>query len=243
MRHKPVILVVSHDSALRADLARLLGTVGLGVEHGSSPQAPGCSHEPRHGCVLVHFGYEDSIEPWLRALRECRDTAAPPVILLSPPRPGVVSMAVEALKAGAWDFLETPFNGQLLLDSVQRAVSDHERAAREQEELRALQARVESLTPRERQVLEPLVRGWSNRRMAATLGVTEKTVEAYRARIMRKTGAAHLPQLMRMAIRGGVVREALLAPATCNTTGRKPARQSPGPDPQQPAARRAGARS
>lgn len=240
MRQSPVILVVSRDSALRADLARLLGTVGLGAEQGSGPEAAGRRHDSRHGCVLAHVDCEDSIEPWLRVIREGRDTAGLPVILLSPPRPGVVGMAVEALKAGAWDFLETPFNGQLLLDSVQRAVSDHERAAREQEELRALQARVESLTPRERQILEPLVRGWSNRRMAAALGVTEKTVEAYRARIMRKTGAAHLPQLMRMAIRGGIVREALLAPAACTAAGSRPARRSPGEAPQQPAAPRTG---
>ena len=225
MRQNAIVRIVSNDSTLRAGFARLLATVGRAAEHRSGAEA---ADDRRHGCELVHLAAEDSIDPWLRALRMRRDTAAPPVILLSLPRAGIVPMAVEALKSGAWDFLEIPCNGQILLDSVQRAMSEHERAAREQDQLRALRARFESLTPREYEVLEPLARGWSNRRMAAALGVTEKTIEAYRARVMRKTGAAHLPQLMRMAIRSGLIPEPLLAP-TAGTPDLTPDADRPPP--------------
>ena len=116
-----------------------------------------------------------------------------------------VPIVVRAFKAGAVDFIEKPYNEQLLLDSVQQPLS---RADHHQHQI-AGQARVqgllESLTPREKDVLLPLVQGYSNREIAEQLGVSIKTIDLYRSRVMKRMQAEHLPQLVGMAIAAGLV--------------------------------------
>lgn len=114
-----------------------------------------------------------------------------------------VPIVVRAFKAGACDFIEKPYNEQLLLDSVQRALAS--RARRQPAVDAALQARLNSLTPRERDVLLPLVQGYTNREIAEQLGVSVKTVDLYRGRVMKRMQAERLPDLVGMAIAAGLV--------------------------------------
>ncbi|MGN7742472.1 response regulator transcription factor [Pseudomonas sp. 22526] len=116
-----------------------------------------------------------------------------------------VPIVVRAFKAGAVDFIEKPYNEQLLLDSVQQALSRaDDRHSRNAGEAR-VEARLESLTPREKDVLLPLVQGYSNREIAEQLGVSVKTIDLYRARVMKRMQAEHLPELVGMAIAVGLV--------------------------------------
>lgn len=115
-----------------------------------------------------------------------------------------VPIVVRAFRGGALDFIEKPYNEQLLLDSVQRALSRQPVKAtqRAQDEVKA---RLGSLTPRERDILLPLVQGFSNREIAGQLGVSVKTVDLYRSRVMKRMQATSLPALVGMAIGTGLV--------------------------------------
>ncbi|AZD35007.1 Two-component transcriptional response regulator, LuxR family [Pseudomonas chlororaphis subsp. aurantiaca] len=116
-----------------------------------------------------------------------------------------VPIVVRAFKAGAVDFIEKPYNEQLLLDSVQQALSRaDDRHSRNAGQAR-VEARLERLTPRERDVLLPLVQGYSNREIAEQLGVSVKTIDLYRSRVMKRMQAEHLPELVGMAIAVGLV--------------------------------------
>jgi RNA polymerase sigma factor (sigma-70 family) len=116
-----------------------------------------------------------------------------------------VPIVVRAFKAGAVDFIEKPYNEQLLLDSVQQALSRaDDRHSRNAGQAR-VEARLESLTSRERDVLLPLVQGYSNREIAEQLGVSVKTIDLYRSRVMKRMQAEHLPELVGMAIAVGLV--------------------------------------
>jgi len=117
-----------------------------------------------------------------------------------------VPIVVRAFKAGAVDFIEKPYNEQLLLDSVQQALDRERRAQGHGADRRAVDERLARLTPRERDVLLPLVKGYTNREIAAQLNVSVKTVDLYRSRVMKRMGAGRLPDLVGMAIAAGLVR-------------------------------------
>ncbi|NBF12624.1 response regulator transcription factor [Pseudomonas sp. Fl4BN1] len=116
-----------------------------------------------------------------------------------------VPIVVRAFKAGAVDFIEKPYNEQLLLDSVQQALSRADRHQSQSAGQAGVQALLESLTPREKDVLLPLVQGYTNREIAEQLGVSIKTIDLYRSRVMKRMQAEHLPELVGMAIAVGLV--------------------------------------
>lgn len=116
-----------------------------------------------------------------------------------------VPIVVRAFKAGAVDFIEKPYNEQLLLDSVQQALSRADHHQHQSAGQARVQGLLESLTPREKDVLLPLVQGYSNREIAEQLGVSIKTIDLYRSRVMKRMQAEHLPQLVGMAIAAGLV--------------------------------------
>lgn len=197
-----VFLVVG-DAARGADLAELFASVHLAARtFASEAELLAGVTSPDRGCIVADTS---ALEREVAGLprRLARAHVHMPVIFLSVNDP--VATAVAALRDGASDFLQRPVNDQLLLDVVNAAIESDRRSQREREEKRANLARFDRLTPREREVLEPLVRGLPSRRIADELGVSEKTVEAHRARVLRKTGAQTLPTLMRMALRAGLV--------------------------------------
>ncbi|WP_248803604.1 response regulator transcription factor [Pseudomonas sp. MWU13-2100] len=116
-----------------------------------------------------------------------------------------VPIVVRAFKAGAHDFIEKPYNEQLLLDSVQQALSRADDSQTLSEGQARVQARLDSLTPRERDVLLPLVQGYANREIAEQLGVSVKTIDLYRSRVMKRMEAQNLPDLVGMVIAVGLV--------------------------------------
>ncbi|QNH78413.1 response regulator transcription factor [Pseudomonas protegens] len=116
-----------------------------------------------------------------------------------------VPIVVRAFKAGAVDFIEKPYNEQLLLDSVQQALSRADSHQTQSAGQARVQGLLESLTPREKDVLLPLVQGYTNREIAEQLGVSIKTIDLYRSRVMKRMQAEHLPQLVGMAIAAGLV--------------------------------------
>jgi two-component system, LuxR family, response regulator FixJ len=122
-----------------------------------------------------------------------------------------VPIVVRAFRAGAVDFIEKPYNEQLLLDSVQRALNRQPRSASARTSSHDVQARFDSLTPRERDILLPLVQGHSNREIAEQLGISVKTVDLYRSRVMKRMQADSLPALVGMAIGVGLIEPFTLA--------------------------------
>ena len=116
-----------------------------------------------------------------------------------------VPIVVRAFKAGARDFIEKPYNEQLLLDSVQQALSSFDQRRTANGGQGQLQERLDSLTPRERDVLLPLVQGYTNREIAEQLDISVKTIDLYRARVMKRMQAERLPDLVGMAIAAGLV--------------------------------------
>ncbi|WP_304641722.1 response regulator transcription factor [Pseudomonas sp.] len=122
-----------------------------------------------------------------------------------------VPIVVRAFRAGAVDFIEKPYNEQLLLDSVQRALNRQPRSAPARSSSRDVQARFDSLTPRERDILLPLVQGHTNREIAEQLGISVKTVDLYRSRVMKRMQADSLPALVGMAIGVGLIEPFTLA--------------------------------
>ncbi|MBC8337290.1 MAG: response regulator transcription factor [Rhodospirillales bacterium] len=116
---------------------------------------------------------------------------------------GDVQMAVEAMRRGALDFVEKPFEEKALLEVIERAIAESEQRNRTLSEDADVRKRFKTLTPRECEVLKMILSGRPNRRVAKTLGISEKTVEVHRAHIMEKTGAESFAELVTMAVQSG----------------------------------------
>ena len=192
------VYVVDDDQAVRAALDWLISSVKLPVETFASAQEFLAAYRPgQQGCALV-----DVRMPGMSGLELQKKLAAIsdqlPVIFIT--GHGDVHMAVDAMKLGAFDFVEKPFDEQLLLDLVQKAVEESVMAARDNAHRDELRGRLALLTPRESQVLDLVLAGEPNKRIALRLGVCEKTVEAHRAKVMEKTQAKSFAGLIKMAI-------------------------------------------
>ncbi|MGO3029704.1 response regulator transcription factor [Pseudomonas helleri] len=198
-----VVYVVDDDQGMLDSTVWLLESVGLNAVPFTSGQAFLHAVDPAlNACVVL-----DIRMPAMgglnvqQALQERGLTL--PVIFVS--GHADVPIVVRAFKAGAHDFIEKPYNQQLLLDSVQQALSGGNARQSASQELTELEARLLSLTPRERDVLLPLVKGYTTREIAEQLAVSVKTIDLYRARVMKRMQAEHLPDLVGMAIAAGLV--------------------------------------
>jgi len=199
------VFLVAGGGACARSLGALLSSVRIGTrEFPSGDTLLRVLAGARRGCIVADLEALGMDVPGFERRLYEHDIRLPTLYLA---REATVAVAVAAFKAGAADFLELPCNDQTLLDSVQRALEENRTAARRREHREAITRSFRRLTPRERDVVDPMVRGWSNRHIAQTLGVSEKTVEVYRSRVLRKTGAEKLPDLMRMAIRAGLFEE------------------------------------
>lgn len=195
---EPVVFVVDDDHAARESLSWLIGSVHLRVASFASAAEFLAAYPPgQSGCLITDVRMPSLSGLDLQAELKRRGIEIPVIVVTGH---GDVPMAVRAMKAGALDFVEKPFNDQVLIDLVQKAVETSLATARGQVEKRDIQARRDQLTPRERQVLEMIVAGESNKGIAHVLGISEKTVEAHRAHVMDKMQARSLAELMKLAI-------------------------------------------
>jgi FixJ family two-component response regulator len=198
----PMVYVIDDDSAARTAVRSLLDSVGLRVEtFGSARDFLEYPRPDAPACMVL-----DVRLPGVSGLDFQRDLAARniaiPIIFIT--GHGDIPMSVEAMKAGAVEFLTKPFRGQVLLDAIQKAI-ERDRAVRAQEsQIIELRARAASLTPREHEVMQFVISGLLNKQIAAALGTSERTIKIHRGQAMRKMGADSLPDLVRMAERLGI---------------------------------------
>jgi len=199
-----LVHIIDDDDALRDSLSFLLSSVGIKTK--SYETATGYSNDPERGacgCILtdVRMPGMSGID-LLRKLKS--DGIAVPVIVMT--GHGDVPLAVEAMKLGALDFVEKPFNDDALIASVRSALGEAKRHSVHEEERKEIDARLAQLTARERQVLDGLVAGQPNKVIAHELGISPRTVEIYRANVMTKMQANSLSELVRMALVTGALR-------------------------------------
>lgn len=195
---RPTVYVVDDDEAVRTSLQWLIASINLDVRTYASAQAFLDDYAPTGpGCLVA-----DVRMPGISGLELQRQLAAQgsnlPVIVIT--GHGDVDMAVRAMKGGAFDFIQKPFNDQVLLDLVQNALEKSGRLARAEEERTNIRDRLEQLTEREREVLNGIVAGESNRQIASRLKLSEKTIEFHRAKVMRKMEAGSLAELTRKVV-------------------------------------------
>jgi len=194
----PTVFVVDDDEGVRNSLRLLLKSVGLNTRAVAS--AGEFLEEYKHnqpGCLVLDVRMPGMSGIELQQQLNLRGATLPVIFITGH---GDIPMAVEAMQQGAFDFLQKPFRDQDLIDRIQRAL---ERDARNRTALAQharIRERLESLTPREREVLTLMTRGKPNKVMAAELGVSQRTVEIHRARVMEKTGADSLAHLVRMVM-------------------------------------------
>jgi two-component system response regulator FixJ len=192
------VFVVDDDDAVRKSLALLLQSAGMNVESFGSARNFLERYDPyAAGCVVLDVRMPEMTGLELQEYLNVHGAIVPVIFITGH---ADVPMAVEAMRHGAYDFLQKPFLDQDLLDRVRRAI-DHDRANRVRLlQHDAIQEKLISLTPREREILDLVTSGKANKVMAAQLGVSQRTVEIHRARVMEKMGASSLAQLVRMVM-------------------------------------------
>ena len=196
------VFVVDDDEAMRDSLDFLLSSAGCAVRtFEAAERLLEALTDSNCGCVVsdVRMPGVDGLE-LLRRIKAARPSL--PVVIIT--GHGDVPLAVEAMKLGAADFVEKPFDDERLIGVVQAALAG---APREADPANEIGARVASLSPRERQVLDGLVAGLSNKAIARTHDISPRTVEVYRANLMAKMQAGSLSDLVRMAMRAGLLRD------------------------------------
>jgi two-component system response regulator FixJ len=202
-----VVHVVDDDEAMRQSMAFLLRTANIQVQtYEAAADFLNALPQAKAGCVVtdVRMPGMSGIE-LLHRLRKLK--VSMPVIVIT--GHGDVPLAVEAMKGGAMDFIEKPFDDEVLLGAVRAAIGAHATDSERQALKAAITGRLASLSKREREVLEGLVAGHSNKTIAHDLGISPRTVEIYRANVMTKMQAGSLSDLVRMAIVGGILDQSL----------------------------------
>jgi two-component system response regulator FixJ len=203
MQHEPIIYVIDDDDAVRQSLEFLLKTAGIAVRSFDSAKAfLDILPQIQSGCVITDVRMPDITGiDLLRRVKELKLDI--PVIVIT--GHGDITLAVDAMKIGAVDFLEKPFDDDLLIAAVRSALSSEADAAKRKAEKAEIHDKLAALSNRERQVLEGLVAGNPNKVIAFDLGISPRTVEIYRANVMTKMAANSLSDLVRMAMTADIL--------------------------------------
>lgn len=197
-----LVYIVDDDAHVRRSLERLLRSVALDVEtFDSAAEFLRHQHPDRPTCLVL-----DVRMPGLGGLDLQRELSSAdltiPIIFIT--GHGTIPISVNAMKGGAVDFLQKPFDDQALLDAINRALELDWNTRNKRSEFAQLQRHIESLTPREQEVLSWVVTGRLNKEIAQALGTSEKTIKVHRARVMQKMHADSLAVLVRLADKAGL---------------------------------------
>jgi two-component system response regulator FixJ len=191
------VFVVDDDADIRDSMRMLLEVAGFKVRSFTSAKHFLADDYPKHGCLIADIRMPDMSGLELQEEVTRRNIDLPVIVITGH---GDVPLAVQAMKAGAIDFLEKPFSEDMILTSVRRAMEIGSRARGRAAESRAAKDLLSGLTPRERGVLDRLVQGRSNKVVAHELGISPRTVEIHRAHIMSKMEASSLSDLVRLVL-------------------------------------------
>ena len=194
----PIVFIVDDDEAVRNSLRLLVKSVGLSATALVSAQEFLASYDPlQPGCLVLDVRMPGMSGLELQQQLNLRGAVIPVIFITGH---GDVPMAVAAMQQGAFDFLQKPFRDQDLMDRIQRALEKDRANRAELGERSLIREHHETLTPREREVLALVTSGKANKVMAADLGLSQRTIEIHRARVMEKMGASSLAHLVRMVL-------------------------------------------
>jgi two-component system, LuxR family, response regulator FixJ len=198
MKKNPIVMVVDDDAGIRNAMRILLKSVGIEATLYASAQEFLAAYQPSQpGCLVLDIRMPGMSGLELQQQLNLRGAVVPVIFMTGH---GDIPMAVEAMQHGAFDFLQKPFRDQDLLDRIQRAIArDAERRESLGEHTR-IKSHLESLTAREREVLDLMVKGKQNKQIAQDLGVSPRTIEIHRARVMEKMEAHSVAELVRMML-------------------------------------------
>ncbi|ALG66961.1 response regulator transcription factor [Beggiatoa leptomitoformis] len=203
--NKSTVFVIDDEEAIREAVRWLMESIHLPTECFSSAEAFLEKYQATQaGCLVLDNNLPElSGLELLQQIKQGEKPFALPVIMMT--GQGDIATAVNAMKSGAFDFIEKPLNEKLLLDRVKQAVAYDTEIRRELNERDSVMKKVNTLTPREHQVMLKLVEGKSSKVIARELDISHKTVEIHRGRIMEKMDAASVVELVRMIIGTGIV--------------------------------------
>jgi FixJ family two-component response regulator len=197
MKQDPVVFVIDDDRMIRDGLQGLIRSVGLRVETFASAQDFLAAKRPDVPACLVLDVRMPGVSGLDLQLKLSEAGIHIPIIFIT--GHGDIPMSVRAMKEGAYEFLTKPVRGQDLLDAIQKAIASDRERRKEREELNEVRERFNTLTPREKEVLNLVVAGLLNKQIADQLGMSELTVKTHRAHVMEKTNAESLAHLVRMS--------------------------------------------
>lgn len=194
----PTVYIVDDDSGVRSSIRVLMKSVGLAaMPFPSAKDFLEAYHPNSPGCLVLDIRMPGMSGLELQEALNERGAVIPVIFITGH---GDIPMAVEAMRHGAFDFLQKPFRDQDLIDRIQQALARDAETRQSLQEHARIRARIASLTPREREVLELLTSGKANKMMAQDLGLSQRTVEIHRAHVMEKMGAKSVAQLVRMVM-------------------------------------------
>src|SRR6266704_5965195 len=197
----PTVFVVDDDAAVRKAVSRLLRSAGIGVAAFASPTEFLAQYDPATpGCLVLDIAMPDFNGLQLQTTLGEKASILPIIFLTGH---GDVSKSVQAMKRGAFDFLSKPVKDKDLLTAVRAAIERDAVARLEQAKLSEIRARLDTLTPREREVLEQVVSGKMNKQIAGDLGISEATVKMHRAHVTAKMKVQSVAELARLTERCG----------------------------------------
>lgn len=197
MQPEPTVYVVDDDPAVRQSFKWLVGSIGLRVQTFDSAQSFMREYDPAEaGCLVVDVRMPGMSGIELQEKLASEGITIPIIVVTAY---GDVPTAVRAMKRGAVDFIEKPYNDQAMLDRIQLCIERDARMRQTKQTERDVAWRVERLTPREREVFELIVSGRSNKEVARVLEISPKTVEAHRAKVMDKMAVGSLAELVQMS--------------------------------------------
>ena len=189
--------IVDDDAAVRRSLERLLDSAGFEpVSHETSTAFLAAAPDLSEGCVLLDVRMPGLDGPAVQASLATLQSTLPVIVMTGQ---GDIQTAVRAMKAGAIDFIEKPFDDEALVDAIDAALKRAARRSPDREMSEAAE-RLDALSPREREVLDALMAGRPNKVIAFDLGISVRTVEVHRARMMRRLGVRQLAEAIRLAV-------------------------------------------